>query len=77
MAEFTLFEVHLDGAEFTVNAPFSSADGEDAAVDDRDGLGADGDRAGGGLGVGGVVVALLALVVLAVVVRKVLGDDAG
>ena len=26
MAEFTLLEVHLDGAEFTANAPFSSSD---------------------------------------------------
>ncbi|MFB6224513.1 MAG: hypothetical protein ABEH86_12685 [Haloarcula sp.] len=28
MAEFTLLELHLDGAEFTANAPFSSADDE-------------------------------------------------
>lgn len=26
MVDITLFELHLDGAEFTANAPFSSAD---------------------------------------------------
>jgi len=26
MAEFTLLELHLDGAEFTANAPFSAPD---------------------------------------------------
>ncbi|AJF26987.1 hypothetical protein JZX76_04520 [Haloarcula hispanica] len=29
MAEFTLLELHLDGAEFTANAPFSSTDDDD------------------------------------------------
>ncbi|QLH75777.1 hypothetical protein HZS55_17850 [Halosimplex rubrum] len=34
MAKFTLLEVHLDGAEFTANAPYSSESDEDT-----DGLG--------------------------------------
>jgi len=32
MAEFTLLEVHLDGAEFTANAPFSSSDNDDESA---------------------------------------------
>jgi|GEM_PF-670166 len=35
MAKFTLLEVHLDGAEFTANAPYSEGE-----PDEDDGLGA-------------------------------------
>ncbi|WP_276271854.1 hypothetical protein [Haloarcula litorea] len=72
MAKFTLLEVHLDGAEFTANAP-----GVDGAGSDTEN-GESGDDEGDG-GTGGLPLAallLLALTVVAVVaVSKLLGHD--
>jgi len=81
MVEFTLFEVHLDGAQLTANAPFSSANPEDAEDADWTELepGTDGDGGedgdGGGPNPLAVVFAVVTAVVLAVVIRKVLGGD--
>jgi len=77
MVELTLFEVHLDGAEFTANAPFSSADAEEADDADWEVLGGDeggeSEDAGGGPNPGKAVFAVVLAVVLAVVIKKVLG----
>ncbi|MFU1781723.1 hypothetical protein ACM16X_10110 [Haloarcula japonica] len=84
MAEFTLLELHLDGAEFTANAPFSAADDDDEsnsksrwsrsrtdkASDETD---TDG---GSGPSVGRLVLAVLGVVaVVALVLRLYLGGS--
>jgi hypothetical protein len=65
MVEFTFFEIHLDGAEFTANAPFSSADAEDAEDADWDDFDVDADTDGSGPNPGAAV--------FAVVIKKVFG----
>ncbi|MGB9932254.1 hypothetical protein [Haloarcula amylolytica] len=86
MAEFTLLEVHLDGAEFTANAPFSSTDDDDESErksrwsrsrtdepsDEID------TEAGGGRRVGRLALAVLGVVaVVAVLLRLYLGGSEG
>jgi len=70
MVEITIFELNLDGAEFTANAPGSGpVEGEPAGTDDTD---------GGGLPVGlvlAVVGAVVASVVAVVVAKKLRGDE--
>lgn len=66
MVDITLFELHLDGSEFTANAPNSG-------VLDNDG---DGDDESGGPPLGlFAVLALVVLVVAAGVAKKVGGSD--
>jgi hypothetical protein len=43
MVDLTILEVHLDGSEFTANAPFSSG-GEDDSVDVEEGSDPDSGR---------------------------------
>jgi hypothetical protein len=67
MVDITLFELHLDGAEFTANAPNGGLLGEDGASDESD---------SGSAPLG--LFAVLALVVLAgaaVAVKKRGGSD--
>jgi hypothetical protein len=77
MAKFTLFEVHLDDATLTANAPFSSQSGpeegedESAYAAEATDLGEEAD----GPGVAPLVVALVVLVVVAVVVKKLVGGS--
>jgi hypothetical protein len=69
MTKITFFELHLDGAEFTANAPGTGADEADEA---DVAVGAT-DESGGS-----PLIALLGLVVLvgvAVAVKKLLGGD--
>ena len=82
MAKFTLLELHLDGAEFTANAPFSSDDDESASESrwSRAGTDESGDEtdgaAGGGPSVGRLALVLLGVVVVvAVVLRLYLGGS--
>ncbi|WP_336339049.1 hypothetical protein [Haloarcula brevis] len=85
MAEFTLLEVHLDGAEFTANAPFSSADDDDESTSKSrwsrsrtDEPSDETDTEDGGRSVGRLALAALAVVaVVAVATRLYLGgaDD--
>jgi len=66
MVDITLFELHLDGAEFTANAPGSGAgeaDGDEASESD-----------GAPLGLFAMV-ALVVLAVVAVAVKKRGGGD--
>lgn len=74
MAEFTFLEVHLDGAEFSPNAPFSkttASDGPDVEV------GSIGDEAGRSRKPWlATLIGLLFLVVVAIVAKKKLGSDA-
>lgn len=81
MVEITLFEFHLDGSEFTANAPFSAAESPE---EDADGLlrrGSDGDERGaaddGGRRLGPLpaIAVLVAVVVLFVVGRRLLGGE--
>ena len=86
MARFTFLEVHFDGAEFTANAPFSSAQTpEDAPGLGGLPLGAEGDESAesqdageesGGLGAVPVVLSVLGLaLVLVLVLRRILGGS--
>ncbi|WP_436931852.1 hypothetical protein [Halosimplex halobium] len=83
MAKFTFLEVHLDGAEFMANAPFSGAESAEEAEGLADlslGSGEDGDEAGeatdeGGASPFGIVFAFVGLVVLAVAFRRILGGS--
>ncbi|GGN89743.1 MULTISPECIES: hypothetical protein [Haloarcula] len=70
MAKFTLLELHLDGAEFTANAP-GVGNGETAET------AADESEASDSGGRGGVLalVVLLALVGVAVAGKKLLGGS--
>ncbi|EMA22927.1 MULTISPECIES: hypothetical protein [Haloarcula] len=86
MAEFTLLELHLDGAEFTANAPFSSTDDDDESErksrwsrsrtdEQSDETDVEGD---GGRNVGRFALAVLGAVALvAVVLRLYLGGSDG
>jgi len=72
MVDITIFEVHLDGSEFTANAPLSGADESAESVDadtESDGSG------GAPLGLFAVA-AVLGLVALVVAAKKVSGGDA-
>jgi len=66
MVDITLFELHLDGAEFTANAPDSGLPGESD--------GEESDSGGAPLGLFAVL-ALVVLVVVAVAVKKMGGSD--
>ncbi|WP_336330477.1 hypothetical protein [Haloarcula sp. CGMCC 1.2071] len=86
MAEFTLLELHLDSAEFTANAPFSSTDDDDESErksrwsrsrtdEQSDETDVEGD---GGRNVGRFALAVLGAVALvAVVLRLYLGGSDG
>jgi hypothetical protein len=79
MAKFTFLEVHLDGAEFTANAPLSNSGGEAGESDDEPDIeiGEVGDEessAGKGKWVAALV-GLLFLVAVAVVAKQKLGGD--
>jgi hypothetical protein len=69
MAKITLFELHLDGSEFTANAPWSGASERGETADEA----TETEDSGAPVGLFAVA-AVLVLVVLAVVVRKVRGD---
>jgi hypothetical protein len=81
MAKFTFLEVHLDGAEFMANAPFSGAE----SAENAEGLGdlsfgsgedEEGETADeGGTSPFGIVFAFVGLVLFAVAVRRVLGGS--
>ncbi|KAA9407214.1 hypothetical protein ACNO8S_06795 [Haloarcula sp. KBTZ06] len=86
MAEFTLLELHLDGAEFTANAPFSAPDDDDESdsksrwsrsrtsetTNETDA------EADGGRNVGRLALAVLGAVgLVAVVLRLYLGGSDG
>ncbi|KAA9397322.1 hypothetical protein Har1130_07780 [Haloarcula sp. CBA1130] len=84
MAEFTFLELHLDGAEFTANAPFSAPDDADESErksrwsrsrTDESSDGSDA-VADGGRSVGRLALAVLGAVALvAVVLRLYLGGS--
>jgi hypothetical protein len=66
MVDITIFELHLDGAEFTANAPGSEAE-EDDDVPDED---------GGGLPLGLFAIAgVVAVLVAALAVKKMRGGS--
>ena len=76
MVELTLFEIHLDGAEFTANAP-SIDTGSDEESADESGLGGlgstdEGDSPNPGTAILGT---LVFAVLVAVVVRLVSGGE--
>ena len=64
MVDITLFEVHLDDASFTANAPFSSTDEDEESGSDW------GRDSGGGTSVAPLK-AILAVVALAVLVEGI------
>ncbi|MBX0285109.1 hypothetical protein [Haloarcula salinisoli] len=68
MVDITIFELHLDGSEFTANAP-GVGGSDDAEADESDSGGAP-------LGLFAVL-ALVGLVVAAVAAKKLGGDDEG
>jgi MYXO-CTERM domain-containing protein len=71
MVELTLFEIHLDGSEFTANAPFTSGESDDS--DDFE-VASEGDS--GGPNPAKAVLGLLVLVVALVLVRRLVsGSD--
>jgi hypothetical protein len=75
MAKFTFLEVHLDGAEFTANAPGSKLDESDDEPDIEVGdVGDEESSAGKGKWVAALV-GLLFLVAVAVVAKQKLGGD--
>lgn len=73
MAKFTLFELHLEGAQFTANAPYSgeSAEAEGSEIEIEDEEEAAGGFPFGLLAALGVIAAVVSLVV----VKKVLGGS--
>ncbi|WP_436910407.1 hypothetical protein [Halosimplex marinum] len=80
MAKFTFLEVHLDGAEFMANAPFSGAE----SAEDAEGLGdlsfgsgedQEGETGDEGGSPFGIVFAFVGLILFAVAVRRVLGGS--
>lgn len=74
MAKFTLLEIHLDGAEFTANAPFSDSGESDDSPDIEVGEVGDEESSGGPSWLPAVV-GLVFLVVVAVVAKKKLGGS--
>lgn len=77
MAKFTFLEVHLDGAEFTANAPLSnSGGGEEGEADPDIEVGEVGDEEPGGKGKWvAALVGLVFLVVVAAAAKKKLGGS--
>jgi hypothetical protein len=90
MVEITLFEIHLDEATFTANAPFSAAESTDGIDDETasdllpggtDVADADDDDAGapdarpGGKGPLPAILALGLVLVLVLVGRRILGGE--
>ncbi|WP_209452125.1 hypothetical protein [Halosimplex halophilum] len=81
MAKFTLLEVHLDGAEFTANAPYSEAEPDEGA----DGFGAlpfgedETDEATatdeGGTNPFGIVLTFAGMILAVVALRRILGGS--
>jgi len=70
MVELTLFEIHLEGSDFTANAPYSN--GEPDESDDFDvASGAESEDPNPAK----AVVGLLLLVVVLVVVRRLVGGS--
>jgi len=70
MVDITIFELHLDGSEFTANAPWSGDEEGESEEAEGD------DESSGGPPLGLFVVgALLAFVGLAVAAKKVRGGD--
>jgi hypothetical protein len=67
MVDITIFELHLDGSEFTANAPNSGVLSDEEEADDSDSGGAP-------LGLFAVL-ALVVLVVALVAVKKLGGND--
>ena len=85
MAEFTFLELHLDGAEFTANAPFSAADDDDESErkslwsrSQREKASDETDAEGGsGPSIGRIALAVLGVVaVVALVLRLYFGGSA-
>ncbi|MFB6173897.1 MAG: hypothetical protein ABEI39_04565 [Halobacteriales archaeon] len=78
MVEITVLEVHLDGSEFTANAPFSRGDDSDDESgvipfgDDDESVEPSDD---GGSSLLPAVVVLVGLAVVALAVRRVLGGS--
>jgi len=81
MAKFTLLEVHLDGSEFTANAPYSKS--EDEAADGFDGLpfGESDDETAetatddGGTNPFGIALTFAGMILAVVALRRVLGGS--
>ncbi|WP_255149382.1 hypothetical protein [Halorarius halobius] len=74
MVKLTFLEVHLDGAEFTANAPLSDSGGDGDGPDIEVGEAGD-EQSGGGKRWVGALVGLLFLVAVAVVAKKQLGGS--
>lgn len=80
MARFTLLELHLDGAQFTANAPFSgeeSPEGIGKSIEERVGSKSKSESAGrrSSSSLPGILLGIVALVGLAAVVRRLLSRD--
>jgi len=81
MVDLTILEVHLDGAEFTANAPFSdetestSGGSTGGVFGTEDESEMEDGESGGGAGPLSVVFAFVGLIVLTVVLRRVLGGS--
>jgi hypothetical protein len=83
MAKFTLLEVHLDGAEFTANAPYSEGE-PDEEPGGFEGLpfgGDEGDEATetasdeGGANPFGIVLTFAGMILAVVALRRILGGS--
>ena len=81
MVDLTILEVHLDGAEFTANAPFSDETTSEGGGSTGGVFGGDeesetaDDESSGGASPFAVVFAFVGLIVLTVVLRRVLGGS--
>ncbi|WP_459191402.1 hypothetical protein [Halosimplex sp. J119] len=75
MVEITFLEVHLDGAEFTANAPGSGGFSDEDGATDETGLGSGESDTGGGSSPLPSLLAFVGLVVAVVVVRRLLGGS--
>ncbi|MFC7141958.1 hypothetical protein ACFQMA_19235 [Halosimplex aquaticum] len=71
MVDITLLEVHLDGAEFTANAPGSGVRSGDTDERDESGLGG-GSGPDGGSNPLPTLIAFVGLVAVVVLVRRIL-----
>lgn len=80
MARFTLLELHLDGAQFTANAPFSGEEADEGVgetIEKRFGSEPEADERDSGSSPMGKLLGIAAIVgVLAVVQRLLSGSDA-
>ncbi|ELZ24936.1 hypothetical protein C475_11885 [Halosimplex carlsbadense 2-9-1] len=82
MAKFTLLEVHLDGAEFTANAPYSDgepdegADGLDALpFGESDGEAAETAADDGGSSPFAIILTFAGMILAVVALRRILGGS--